>query len=204
MNGVVSDQMKMNGIVYKHNYGVSIPRIKEIAGEYVPNHDLAQRLWMLKIRETMIISTLLQPVEKFPCELALKRIDELDQIEIVEQICMNLLCKLPYANNLCVECVRSEKMWVQITGFILAARVYNQLNSTEIHVIIEKAFESTTTTEFHLYKAIALCFGRFCRINAQTVKLIEEGLDMISQKDSMAQQYIAGAVKQEILFLNNL
>jgi len=109
MNGIVSDQMKMNGIVYKHNYGVTIPRIKEIAKMYSSNHDLSQRLWMLKIRETMIMSTLLQPIEKFTCELALKRIDELDQIEIVEQICMNLLCKLRYANNLCVECVRSEK-----------------------------------------------------------------------------------------------
>ncbi len=204
MNGIVSDQMKMNGIVYKHNYGVTIPRIKEIAKMYSPNHDLSQRLWMLKIRETMIMSTLLQPVEKFTCELALKRIDELDQIEIVEQICMNLLCKLRYANNLCVECVRSEKMWIQITGFILAARVYNQLNENETHIIIEKAFEGSTTTEFHLYKAIALCLSRFCRMNAQTAKLIEERLDMIFQKDSMAQQYIAGEVKQEILFLNSL
>ncbi len=95
-------------------------------------------------------------------------------------------------------------MWIQITGFILAARVYNQLNATEIQVIIEKAFESSSTTGFHLYKAIALCLSRFCRINAQTAKLIEEKLDMIFRKDSLAQQYIAGVVKQEILFLNNL
>ncbi len=51
----------------------------------------------------MIMSTLLQPVEKFPCELALKRIDELDQIEIVEQICMtycvNFHTQTIYASN---------------------------------------------------------------------------------------------------------
>jgi len=56
------------------------------------------------------------------------------------------------------------------------------LSENEIHIIIEKAFEGSTTTEFHLYKAIALCLSRFCRMNAQTAKLIEERLDMIFRK----------------------
>ena len=50
MNGIVSEQMAQKGISYKINYGVSIPRIKEIAKDYAPDHDLAQRLWMLQIR----------------------------------------------------------------------------------------------------------------------------------------------------------
>ena len=39
MNGIVSEQMVQNGIRYKKNYGVSIPRIKEIAAGYSPSHD---------------------------------------------------------------------------------------------------------------------------------------------------------------------
>lgn len=36
MNGIISDQMSQNGIFYKKNYGVDIPRIKEITKSYIP------------------------------------------------------------------------------------------------------------------------------------------------------------------------
>ena len=65
MNGITSESMESGGIVYKKNFGVAIPRLREIAREYNPDHDLAQRLWMLKIRETMILATLLEEPEKF-------------------------------------------------------------------------------------------------------------------------------------------
>ena len=70
MNGIVSGQMTEKGIHYKKNYGVSIPRIKEIASTYPPSHDLAQRLWNLQIRETMIMATLLEPAGSFQSQQA--------------------------------------------------------------------------------------------------------------------------------------
>lgn len=204
MNGVVSDQMKISGIIYKQNYGVSIPRIKEIAKDYAPNHDLAQRLWLLKIRESMILSTLLQPVEKFPVAMALSRVNELDQMEMVEQICMNLLCKLPYAGNLAVQCVSSDRLWTRIAGFMLAVRAYNQLNDDEIKVIIDKAFQYADTEEFHLYKTIALCLSRLCRLNASVAGLISTKITSDFKADTVAQQYIANEVKHEMDFLDNI
>ena len=98
MNGIVSEQMTKSGISYKKNYGVTIPRIKEIAVGYPSNHDLAQRLWTLQIRETMIMATLLEPLDKFTSQNAREWISQFNQIEIVEQANMNLFCKLPFAN----------------------------------------------------------------------------------------------------------
>ncbi len=163
MNGIVSEQMIQGGIIYKKNYGVSIPRIKEIASTYTPNHDLAQRLWDLSIRETMIMATLLEPIDKFTIESATKWAADFDQIEIAEQASMNLFCKLPFAPKISCEWVQSEKVWVQITGFILAARIVTKLNADEINVLIKAGVMLSISDNFHFYKAIALCLARLCR-----------------------------------------
>jgi len=204
MNGIVSDKMTQSGIHYKKNYGVSIPRIKEIASGYVPNHDLAERLWLLGIRETMIMATLLEPIDKLTPEMAQYWVSRLTQIEIVEHACMNMFCKLPFARSLCVEWVKSDQRWMQISGFVLAARVFLQLNSDEITVITRQVMEASITADFHLYKAMALCLCRFCRKDKETANNILTMIEPVSGTASAAQQFIYNEVKQEILFLDIL
>jgi 3-methyladenine DNA glycosylase AlkD len=196
--------MAQNGIVYKKNFGVSIPRIKEIAASYSPNHDLAQRLWNLQIRETMIMATLLEPVDTFTSTIATGWVKSFNQIEIAEQTCMNLFCKLSFSNSLCKEWITSDKVWIQITGFMLAARIVETLDQTEINTIIDEALKDSVTTDFHLYKAVALCLSRFCRKNKETAAYILKEISAISQTTSTGQQYISNEVKQEILFLDIL
>jgi len=204
MNGIVSDKMTQSGLDYKKNYGVSIPRIKEIASAYTPNHDLADRLWFLGIRETMIMATLLEPTDKMTPEMANVWVNRLNQIEITEQACMNLFSKLPFSGSLCVEWVQSEHQWVQISGLMLAARTVQQLNPTEITAIALKALELSITTDYHLYKAIALCLSRFCRKDKETASTILKQITSISASASAGQQFICNEVKQEILFLGIL
>jgi len=201
MNGIVSDRMTMNGIVYKSNFGVSIPRIREIAATYTPNHDLAQRLWMLEIRETKIMATLLEPIDKFSVEMAREWVSGFDQIEIVEQSVMNLFSKLSFSDSLCIEWIQSVSVWIQITGFILAARITNKLSHSQITLIIEKAIEISSTKDFHLYKAVGLFLSRLCRNNEEIAGLILKKMEEISDNPSVGQSYISMEVKQEIIFL---
>ena len=204
MNGIVSEQMIQGGIIYKKNFGVSIPRIKEIALTYTPDHNLAQRLWDLKIRETMIMATLLEPIDKFSMESAAKWVKDINQIEIAEQTTMNLFCKLPYADKIATEWVQSDQIWIQITGFILAARIANSLNPDEISIIIEKGISLSTSDNFHLYKAIALCFARLCRKNKEVASSILKEIEGFSNSAFISRQFILKEVKQEILFLDLL
>ncbi|HZK69497.1 MAG TPA: DNA alkylation repair protein [Paludibacter sp.] len=203
MNGITSEKMTQSGVVYKKNYGVDIPRIKEIASLYTPNSDLADRLWMLGIRETMIMGTLLQPIEKCTSEIANEWIDSIHQIELVEQICMNLLSKLSFANELCLQWV-SSSLWKQITGFILAARIYDKLTTDEARILIQKAIQLSTTPEFHLYKALSLCLCRLARKDKEIATYISKEIETISNTNFIGQQYISSEVKQELLFLNIL
>jgi len=204
MNGIVSESMSGSGIIYKKNYGVSYPRIKEIAARYSPGHELSQRLWSMKIRETMIMATLLQPVEKFTAENAQEWVSQFNQIEIVEQTCMNLFCKLSFADSLSMKLIQSDNNWERITGFILAARIINKLSRDQINIILLKAIEISDTDDFHLYKAVGLCLSRLCRKDKETAALILNEIESIDQTASVGQQYISAEVKQEILFLDIL
>jgi len=204
MNGITSDLMTQNGISYKKNYGVAIPRLKEIATAYTPNHDLAQRLWALQIRETMILATMLEPYDKFTPEMANNWVEDVDQIEIIELTCMNLLAKVSFANLLCIDWMHSEKLQVQIAGYILAARVYTELTAEEIETITQKALLVSNTNEFHLYKAVALCLSRFCRMSKETALRITNELKASENATSQGHQFISDAVRQEILYLSIL
>ncbi len=204
MNGITSDQMKQNGIIYKQNYGVSIPRIKEIAASYGKKHDLAQRLWNLDIRETMIMATLTQPVESFSMKMANEWAEKFDQIEIVEQTTMNLFCKLPFASALCTEWIKSDKKWIRITGFILAARIYHTLTEYQIQEITDTALSYSKTEDYHLYKALTTCLSRFCRTSKDIAFYISQRTETFANSEHLSEQFIYNGVKQEILFLNIL
>ena len=56
MNGMASQSMRDRGLSYKLNFGIEYPRIKEIAANYEPDHDLAQALWKENIRECKIMA----------------------------------------------------------------------------------------------------------------------------------------------------
>ena len=45
MNGVASQSMREKGLDYKLNFGIELPRLKEIAARYEKNHEVAQALW---------------------------------------------------------------------------------------------------------------------------------------------------------------
>lgn len=204
MNGIVSEQMTKSGIVYKKNYGVSIPRIREIAASYEKNHSLAQQLWALKIRETMILGTLLEQPEVFTIQKANEWVAQFNQIEIVEQACMHLFSKLDFAGSLCCLWVQSNHYWTQVTGFILSARAIEKINAEESDIIIKKGIELSCTNDLHLYKAIGLCLSRLCRKNKETANLIIKEIGLFNDTNSAAQRYISTEVKQEIIFLDIL
>ncbi|MBP1663901.1 MAG: hypothetical protein H6Q19_1041 [Bacteroidetes bacterium] len=202
MNGVVSDKMKENGIRYKQNFGVDILRLKQIAAGYDQNKDLAQRLWALQIRETMILATLLQPVDSFSPEMADEWLVLLTHPEIVEQCCMNLFAKLPYAAELCLRWAKSDMLWHQITAFNLGARIWKSIDDSQSDELVQRALEISDTAEFHLYKSIALMLSRLCRTNKELSDKIYEEISYMKNSDQPSKRYIFSEVSQEISFLN--
>lgn len=96
MNGIVSAHQRSQGLNYKINFGVEIPRLKEIAGQYEKSEPLATALWQDNIRECKLLAIFLLPQASYPA-LADKWIAEVPFTEIADHLAMNILCKLPGA-----------------------------------------------------------------------------------------------------------
>lgn len=97
MNGAVAESMRESGIIYKVNYGVTIPELKEIASPFKGNHDLAIHLFEQDIRECKIIASLIDDPAQVTGDQIDRWCEDFNNIEIVEQVCNNLLWKSDFA-----------------------------------------------------------------------------------------------------------
>ena len=116
MNGVVSTLQRRQGLDYKINFGVEIPRLKGIAGEHAKNFELATALWQDNIRECKMMAIFLMPEENY-CDVADKWIGETKFTEIADQLAMHLLCRMPNATEKALEWTRHEEDMFRYCGY---------------------------------------------------------------------------------------
>ena len=116
MNGVVSTLQRRQGLDYKINFGVEIPRLKGIAAEHPKNRELATALWQDNIRECKMMAIFLMPEENY-CDVADKWIGETKFTEIADQLAMHLLCKMPGAAEKALEWARHNEEIFRYCGY---------------------------------------------------------------------------------------
>ena len=111
MNGVVSTLQRRQGLDYKINFGVEIPRLKGIADAHAKSRELATALWQDNIRECKMLAIMLMPQEGFG-EVAEEWIGSTRFTEIADHLAMHLLCRLPDAWDKALQwCARTEGMY---------------------------------------------------------------------------------------------
>lgn len=121
-NGDTADSMTRMGIIYPVNYGVSIPNLKQIAAQYVGNHNLAITLFEQDIRECRILASLIDD----PAQVTGEQIDQwsahFTNIEIVEQVCSNLFWRVEYSLPRSIEwCLGNDPLLIK-AGLIITMR----------------------------------------------------------------------------------
>jgi len=120
MNGAVVDSMQELGIIYKVNYGVTIPELQQIAQPYKGDHELAIRLFDEDIRECKIIASMVDDPDKVTGDQIDNWSDDFVNIEIVEQVCGNLLWKSDFALPRSFEwCIEDDNL-LQKAGLLIA------------------------------------------------------------------------------------
>ena len=117
MNGIVSTLQRRQGLDYKINFGVEIPRLKGIANTHEKSKELANTLWQDNIRECKMLAIFLMPESGY-CEVADQWIEETKFTEIADQLAMHLLCKLPDAWEKAVQWVKKEDGLFGYCGFL--------------------------------------------------------------------------------------
>ena len=137
MNGAVSESMREKGLHYRVNFGVELPRLKQIAKKFEKNRVLAQYLWNENVRESKILAAFLMPVDEFLPEVADIWVEDIRTQEIAELTTMNLFQYLPYAPSKAFQWIADGREYFQVCGFQLVARLLAQKGDMEERVANE-------------------------------------------------------------------
>lgn len=171
MNGTASTFMRENGIHYKLNFGVELPRIQIIAKEFMPDHQLAQALWKENIRECKILAGMLQPTKSFCTEIADIWIEDIQTTELAQLTVIHLFQHLPYASEKAFQWIASERDINQICGFFMLARFFMRgltLSERAENEYLDQAETAFSSQNTHVRRAVISSLQKFEIINPET------------------------------------
>jgi len=203
MNGITVESMTQKGIHYKANFGVALPRLREIASQYEPNMQLATQLWFLEMRESMIIGSLLVPHNEMDTNTAITWCEKIPNHELSEITAMTLFCRQPNASQFVAKALENTNPLVVTTAISTATRITRELPDT---LIKEMVFQFNTFEQLTLVQVntLATCLARVASDNTQRIGLIEELIQPFSASENSYHQYIFEYVTKELEYLKQI
>ncbi len=156
MNGIASAYMRKHGAAYRLNWGIELPRLQQIAAEFEPDHQVAQRLWQEDVRESRILATLLMPAERFDPQLCQLWVEQIPNAEIAQMAVFNLFCRLPYAVDMAFRWMAGDKEMEQLCGMLTMGRLLLQgteLSPASVDEVEDQARSLVCSPNLHLKKA---------------------------------------------------
>ena len=203
MNGITVESMTQKGIHYKANFGVALPRLREIASQYEPNMQLSTQLWFLEMRESMIIGSLLVPQGEMDTNTAITWCEKIPNHELSEITAMTLFCRQPNASQFVAKALENTNPLVVTTAISTATRITKELPDTLIKEIVLKfnTFEQITLVHAN---TLATCLARVASDNTQRIGLIEEVIQPFSLSKNTYHQYIFEYVTKELEYLKQI
>lgn len=200
MNGVVSQSMREKGLNYKLNFGVELPRLKEIAGKCAKNHQLAQALWKEDIRECKILAALLQPVETFYPEIADIWVESINNIEMAEMTCMHLFRHLPYAPSKSFQWIASECEYTQVCGYLTIARLLTEKGDMENRAaseFLDQAVCAALSGTYHVRNAAMLAMRKYINHSEENAFRLCRLVEGFKNSEQPAQAQLYAMVEEE-------
>lgn len=170
MNGAAAQLMRESGLTYKVNFGVDVPRLKQIALQFEKNQQVAQALWNENIRECKILAGLLMPVEHFYPDMADIWITEMKHLEIAQLTVLNLFQYLPYAPSKSLQWIASDEEYSQICGFLTISHLLTKKNDLEERVeneFVDQAIATFLSGSYHVQTTVMAALRKYCRPNEE-------------------------------------
>ena len=200
MNGVVSQSMREKGLDYKLNFGIELPRLKEIAAKFEKNHEVAQALWKENIRECKILAGMLQPVETFYPEIADIWVEDIQYPEIAELTCMNLFRHLPYASQKAFQWIADDREYFQFCGYMLMARLLmqgNEMNERAENELIDQALAALQSEGALVCRGASTALRRYASQCPENAKKLLKILRPLADSDKSSLIALVEDIKLE-------
>ena len=189
------------GITAKCIYGVSIPKLRNMAKEIGKDQKLSLKLWDHESRETRILAAMVGESEKVFAKQMDMWVVGFDSWEVCDQAIMNLFEKTKYAYQKAFEWYTREEEFERRAGFVLMARLAvsdkkagDEQFTQFFPSIKEKSLDERNYVKKAVNWALRQIGKRNLNLNAKAVKLGEE----ISLLDSKSARWIATDALREL------
>lgn len=168
MDGATAQSMRQKGLDYHLNWGVTLPRLqdmaREIASGHPPLYQLALALWKENVRECKILATMLMPPDEMLPEVADIWMEQVPTVEVAEQAAFNLFQHLPYAAEKAFLWLSSPDDLPQICGYHVLSRLFlrrQEFNERAINEFVDQSLCALQSANPLLQKAAMQALIRF-------------------------------------------
>lgn len=168
MDGATAQSMRQKGLDYHLNWGVTLPRLQEMASEIASGHpplyQLALALWKENVRECKILATMLMPPDEMLPEVADIWMEQVPTVEVAEQAAFNLFQHLPYAAEKAFLWLSSPDDLPQICGYHVLSRLFlrrQEFNERAINEFVDQSLCALQSANPLLQKAAMQALIRF-------------------------------------------
>ena len=179
MDGSIAASMRTKGVDYKLNWGATLPRLREKAGEIGKNYDLAIALWKENVRECKILATMIMPPNEVLPEVIDIWMEQTPTQEIAEQAAFNLYQYLPYAPEKAYTWMASSEPLYQLCGFHIVARLFmngQEPNERGINEFIDQAIVALQGESIPVRKAAMAAVQRFANLGLVYERIAKSAL----------------------------
>jgi 3-methyladenine DNA glycosylase AlkD len=193
--------MARYGISTKNTLGVSMPEIRRMAKEHRKDHELALCLWNSGIHEARIMAALVDDPLKVTEDQADRWVHDLDSWDVCDQLCGNLLDKIPCAYSKAKEWSRAPEEFVRRAGFALMTQLAVHDKRAEDSRFIEflpLIMEGSTDERNFVKKAVNWALRQIGKKNRNLNRLAIETALAVSQIDSRSARWIASDALREL------
>lgn len=182
MDGAVAKSMRDKGLDYKLNWGATIPRLQEMAGEIGKDYELAVELWKENVRECKILATMVMPSDAMIPELVDVWMEQTNSVEIAEQASYNLYQYLDDAPQRAYQWMASERSVCQLCGFLVLTRLFmkgQEPNERGINEFLDQALAALQGEDLPVRKAAMNSVLRFAELGLMYERLAKSALKSI-------------------------
>ena len=182
MDGATAQSMREKGLDYHLNWGVTLPRLRQMADEIseeVKKSSLAIALWKENVRECKILATMLMPPDEMLPEVVDIWMEQTPTLEIAEQAAFNLYQHLPYAADKAYQWLASPDDLPQICGYHVLSRLFmrkQEPNERGINEFIDQTLAALQSSNVSLRKAAYNALVRFSDLSLMHQRLASAAL----------------------------
>ncbi len=116
-----AEKSRYFGVESKNIYGISNPKIRELAKEIGTDHSLALELWESGIHEAMILATLIDSPQQVTEQQMEKWVKGIDSWSTCDSCCGNLFDRTSFAYRKAAEWTKRKREYEKRAGFSLMA-----------------------------------------------------------------------------------